>query len=210
MDFVERLINISVLRTESIKEAFWNIKRYDFLFSEDRYRSDDDLPISIGYNQTNSQPFTVAFMLELLMPKKGNLILDVGCGSGWTTALLAHIVGASGRVYGLEIVNELVKFAQKNISKYNYIKSGRVKILRKNGYKGLPEMHPFDRIIVSASTPQIPTSLIEQLKVGGRMVIPVGENNQTQSIAVIDKMEQGEIKKKYYPGFIFVPLIDKN
>lgn len=210
MNVVKRLININILRTEGIIKAFEEIKRDDFLLPEDRYRSDYNAPISIGFKQTNSQPYTVAFMLEQLMPKSNDRVLDIGCGSGWTTALLAHVVGPNGQVYGLEIINELVEFSKKNIGKYNFIKSGRVKVFRKNGYKGLPEMHPFDRIIVSASTARIPVNLIEQLKVGGRMVISIYENNQAQSIVVVDKISQSEINTRCYPGFIFVPLLDKN
>ncbi len=196
---VDYLIERGVLSTPEIIDAFRSVDRKDFVPESLSYKAYDDNPLPIGFGSTISQPFTVAFMLELLKPGTGYKVLDVGSGSGWTSALLAHITGDEGMVYGVEIVPELVLRSQKSISKYGF---SNVKImLAKKGVLGLPDLSPFDRILVSASARSIPEELIEQLSVGGRIVIPVGE-----SILSIDKVSESSIKKEEYYGFRFVPL----
>ncbi|RLC38496.1 protein-L-isoaspartate O-methyltransferase [Candidatus Falkowbacteria bacterium] len=207
MQLVNELISAGYLKTPEIIDAFSEIYRKDFLRPEDKKDADLNEPLLIGYKQTISQPLTVAFMMELLSPKKNDKILDVGSGSGWTTALLARIVGGKGRVYGVEIIKELKKFAEKNISKYNFIKNGTTKIFQRDGYKGLPEYAPFDRIIVAAAANEVPEELLKQLKIGGRIVLPIGEQFASQDMVVIDKTGNKKYIKKIFPGFIFVPLI---
>jgi len=210
MSLIDNLIKTNYLKTSEIIDAFKKIKRQDFLRTEDNKIAEINSPLSIGYGQTISQPLTVAFMLELLQPEYGDKILDIGSGSGWTSALLAEIVGPRGRVYGLEIVPELKNFAEKNISKYNFIKKGIVQIFCTDGYEGLPKLSPFDKIIVAAVAEEIPKKLLEQLKIGGRMVIPIGEPYQSQDIILINKNNKNKFKKKIYPGFMFVPLVKNN
>lgn len=207
MSWLNDLIKEKYLRTPAIIEAFKKINRSDFLPPGEEDRAELNVPWPIGYGQTISQPLTVAFMLELLAPKPGEKILDVGSGSGWTAALLAQIVGERGRVYGLEIVPELARFGSANAAKYNFLKKGMVEILCVDGYQGLPERAPFDKIIVAAAAPAVPPELLKQLKPGGRMVLPLGQPYQSQEIALIEKIDETKIKKTSYPGFIFVPLI---
>jgi len=207
MQLINELISRSYLKTPEIIDAFREIHRKDFLRPEDKNDADLNEPLPIGYKQTISQPLTVAFMLELLSPKKGEKILDVGSGSGWTAALLAHIAGSEGKVYGVEVIKELKEFAEKNIGKYNFLKSGVVKIFYGDGYKGLPEYASFDKIIVAAAADEVPEELLNQLKIGGRIVLPVGEQFASQDMVVIDKTGDNKYKEKRYPGFIFVPLI---
>jgi protein-L-isoaspartate(D-aspartate) O-methyltransferase len=157
-----------------------------------------DYPLPIGFGQTISQPTTVALMLELLQPHKGDKILDVGSGSGWTTALLARIA-ESGPVYGVEIVPELVAFGAKNLGKYGFRNAS---IAQAGKELGLPREAPFDRILVSASSSDLPESLVKQLKVGGTMVIPIGD-----SVFRIVKKTEKDIEEEEFPGFLFVPLI---
>jgi len=144
----------------------------------------------------------VAFMIELLEPKKGEKILDVGSGSGWTTALLAQIVGEKGKVFGIELIPSLAEFGKENIKRYNFIENGIVKILCQDGSKGLPEEAPFDKILVSASAEDVSQAFREQLKKGGRLVIPI-----STSIWLFKKKEKDVFEEKEYPGFVFVPLI---
>ena len=203
----EYLINKGILKTLSIIKAFEKIRREDFLPDEVRSMFPIDAPLQIGYGQTNSQPSTVAFMLERLEAKTGDKILDVGCGSGWTTALLAEIVGESGKVYGIEIIPELADIARANVNKYDYGNQGRTKIFLTDGYQGLPEEAPFDKILVSAAAEKIPEALIKQLNAGGKMIIPLGKEYEAQDLVIITKAEDGEIKEERIPGFIFVPLV---
>lgn len=159
----------------------------------------------IGYGQTISQPLTVAFMLEQLQPEVGDNILDVGSGSGWTTALLARIVGPKGKVTAIEIVPELKEFGEKNVAKYNFIKKGIAEFVCTDGSKGYKERAPFDKILASAAVQdKIPQAWKEQVKIGGRIVTPV-----TSSIWLLIKKSKKEFEEKEYPGFAFVPLIQK-
>ncbi|MBI2458995.1 MAG: protein-L-isoaspartate(D-aspartate) O-methyltransferase [Parcubacteria group bacterium] len=210
MLLVTKLVNSGYLKTSEIISAFRKIKRQDFIRPAEAGRAEINAPLNIGYGQTISQPATVAFMLEKLQPEPGEKILDVGAGSGWTAALLAEAVGDRGRVYGLERIKELRDFAAANVNKYGFIKKGIVQIICTDGYKGLPELAPFDKILVSAAAEEIPDELLKQLKIGGRLVLPLGKKSQAQSIIVIEKFAEGEFKIKEYPGFIFVPLVKDN
>lgn len=205
MALINELINSGYLKTPEIISAFKKIKRRDFVRPEDAERAEINAPLGIGYGQTISQPATVAFMLEKLQPRRGEKILDIGSGSGWTAALLAQIVGAGGKVYGAERIRELADFAAENIRKYNFTEKAR--IIFADGHEGLPEFAPFDKILVSAAAEAMPEKLFLELKAGGRLVIPVGEKFKTQSIIAVDKIAENKFKKKEYPGFIFVPLV---
>lgn len=203
-DLVNYLIRNGVLKSEEIINAFLKIDRIDFIRDENKFEAYADYPLPIGYGQTISQPWTVAFMLELLQPQEENKILDIGFGSGWTTSLLAQIVGEKGKVYGIEIIPEIFEFGKKNIEKYNFIKKKIVELKRGDGCKGWKEHSPFDRILVSAAASEIPQNLIEQLNFNGILVIP-----DQEGINQIIKQENGEIKKNYYYGFSFVPLVSE-
>ncbi|MBA3047405.1 protein-L-isoaspartate O-methyltransferase [Patescibacteria group bacterium] len=207
MSLINELIQSKYLKSPEIIDAFRKIKREDFLLDQDEGMAEVNVPLSIGHGQTISQPLTVAFMLELLRPEKGDKILDIGSGSGWTVALLAQIIGKKGKIYGVERIEELKKFAENNILKYNFINKGIVEIIHGDGYKGLPGYAPFDKIIIAAAAEEIPTALLKQLKVGGRLVIPVGRQYETQDIVAVDKIGKDEFKEKRYPGFVFVPLV---
>lgn len=142
-------------------EAFRYIDRKDFLREENTNLAYENTPLSIGYGQTISQPYTVAFMLELLDVHVGNKVLDIGSGSGWTTALLAHLAGERGSVTGIEIIPELVQFGGENLARYHF---SNTRILQaKEGELGISS-ETFDRILVSASADMFPTELLDQLK----------------------------------------------
>jgi len=209
MSVVDELIRTGHLKTPSIIRAFKKIKRKDFVLPQDQKRVEIDSPLPIGYGQTISQPLTVAFAIELLKPEAGDKILDVGSGSGWTTALLSEVTGQSGGVYGLEIVPELKEFGEKNLAKYNFIKKGVARILLAQGRRGLPEEAPFDKILVSAAAKEVPEELKKELKIGGRMVIPVGEEYRTQNLVLLEKTGENKFKEEVFPGFIFVPLVGR-
>ncbi len=187
------------LKTPRIIRSFEKIDRADFVPAEFQAEAYGDYPLSIGQGQTISQPSTVVFMLELLAPRPGEKILDLGAGSGWTTALLAEIVGSDGKVVGIEAVSFLVKFGRKNLVKYNF---SQAEIISAGSQLGSPDQAPFDRILVSAAAEKLPEQLVNQLKIGGRLVLPIN-----QSLWRINKDSGGGLIKEEFPGFVFVPLV---
>jgi protein-L-isoaspartate(D-aspartate) O-methyltransferase len=184
-----------------IQQAFLEIKRRDFLPLEKKELATLDRALPIGYDQTISQPSVVYFMLRLLEPSVGNKVLDVGSGSGWTTALLAWIVGPSGKVMAMEIIPALKKMGEKNVAQYNFVEKGIASFILGDGSKGCSSEAPFDRILVSASASEIPPALKKQLKIGGKMVIPIEEN-----LNLVEKKGENDFQVTAYPGFVFVPL----
>ncbi len=183
-------------------DAFCKIDRADFVPEDLEEHAYQDAPLPIGSGQTISQPQVVALMIDLLSPKKGETVLDIGFGSGWTTALLAEIV-KEGRVVGIERVPEVYEFGKKNIEKYGFIKNGMVEVFLGDGKKGKKERGPYDGILVSAADKDhsLPPKLKNQLKEEGRIVMPINS-----SIFLFTKKE-GKLEKEEYPGFVFVPLL---
>ncbi len=225
MSLIDHLIEERYLKTPRIIEAFRAIDRADFVPDDMKSEVEINAPLPIGHGQTISQPLTVAFMLELLAPMPGNNVLDIGYGSGWTTALLAYIVsknqttgnskqatgGDTGKVFAIERIPELADFGRKNVTKYNFIEKGIVEMKYGDGTKGWPELasrpelvEGFDRIHAAASAREIPRAWKEQLKIGGRLVTPVGG-----SIWLLVKKSDHKFEEKEFPGFAFVPLIEE-
>lgn len=154
-----------------VSDAFASIDRREFLLPKHIKHAGVDAPLSIGYGQTNSQPRTVADMLTLLDVQPGHKILDVGAGSGWSTALLATLTGPEGSVLGVELVPELVEFGNANLAKFDFPHASIRQAT--NDVYGVPDEAPFDRILVSAEAHRLPDELVEQLAPDGIMVIPV-------------------------------------
>jgi len=204
-EMVKKLISEGWLKQKSLISAFLKIKREDFVLEDLKKMSYLNEALPIGFGQTISQPLVVAFMLELLSPQQGEKILDIGAGSGWTTALLAEIVGEKGKVVAIEIVPELVEFGKRNVSKYNFIEKGIVNFVLGNGAEGYLKEAPFDKILCSASLKgEIPWAWKEQLKVGGKMAIPI-----FHSIWLIEKIGKNKFKESEFEGFAFVPFVEK-
>jgi len=195
---INHLINRGVLKSSNITEAFRHIDRADFVLDPTVSDVYEDYPLQIGYQQTISQPTTVAIMLEMLSPKEGDNILDIGSGSGWTTALLSFIVGDKGSVTGVERVDSLVRFGNNNLTKYRFKNS---KIIQAKDALGIVGKE-FDRVLVSAAANEFPSELTLQLKTGGKLVIPV-----KNSIYEVTKKEDGKFETMEHYGFRFVPLI---
>jgi len=194
-----------ILRDERVKEAFLKLPRY--LFVEEKYRKyahlDEPLPIPAG--QTISAPHMVAIMLQLADLEPGMDVLEVGTGSGWNAALIAELI--KGDVYTVERIPELVEFARRNLKRAG-IKN--VHVILGDGSGGFPPKAPYDRIIVTAGAPEVPKPLIEQLKPGGKLIIPVGSYHLRQDLLEVIKLKDGSVKVKNHGGVAFVPLIGEH
>jgi len=204
-NLIQNLIDEGYLKSTRIIDAFRKIKREDFLPDDLKSAAAQNNPLPLSHGQTISQPLTVAFMLELLEPKTGQIILDVGSGSGWQTALLAEIVGAQGKIIAIERIPDLMKLCKSNVSKYEF---QNVEFICGDGTRGYEKNSPYDKIIVAAAAEiGIPDILLWQLKIGGRLVIPVGKYEQ--DMVVVNKVTNDDYNEKRYPGFQFVPLVPK-
>ena len=201
MSLAENLIENGWLKTFNIIKAFKKIKREDFIPDDIKNLAEWDEALPIGFGQTISQPLTVAFMLELLQPKLEDKVLDVGAGSGWTTAILAEVVNEKGNVVAIEVIPELAEFGKNNVAKYGF---KNVEYVCSDGSKGFKKLAPYDKILVSAATENVSDAQFwkEQLKIGGRLVCVI-----QNSIWLFIKQSEDEFQEKEYPGFVFVPLI---
>lgn len=185
-------------RDDNLKQAFAAVNRADFVPPAYRLFADQDRPLPIGNGQTISQPSTVYQMLGWLDIRPGQTVLDVGSGSGWTTALLSHLVGPKGRVYAIEIIEQLLEQGRRNCEKLGLT---NVEFCLPDKPGGLAAHAPYDRILVSASAPDVPSILKEQLKPGGIMVVPVGT-----AILTLSHTSQGWQKQRH-EGYVFVPYV---
>lgn len=185
---------------DAVSEAFRAVPRQGFLPPRARRRAAYDGPLDIGHGQTNSQPHTVANMLRLLDVRRGQRVLDVGAGSGWTTALLARLTGPHGRVRGVELVPELVEFGAANLAEtgqpWASLEQADPEVL------GLPEHAPYDRILVSAEPASLPGALVDQLAEDGRMVIPV-----TGTMLLVQVDPEHGVQVSRHGAYRFVPLL---
>ncbi|NDV17649.1 protein-L-isoaspartate(D-aspartate) O-methyltransferase [Muricauda sp. TY007] len=191
------------VKDNKVLDAIKTIPRHLFLDSSFEDHAYQDKAFPIGADQTISQPYTVAFQTELLEVKPNAKILEIGTGSGYQTAVLMHL---KAKVYTIERQLELFKTTRLFFNKMHYRPK---KMIFGDGYKGLPEEAPFDGIIVTAGAPEVPRALLSQLKVGGRLVIPVGTDEQIMTLFV--RKSEKEFEKKEFGSFRFVPLLeDKN
>jgi len=188
---------------ERTANAMRNVLREYFVPQIYKQYAYSDTPFPIGAGQTISAPGIVGLMTKELKVDKGMQILEIGSGSGYQAAILAEIVGEKGHIYTVERVPELIDLAKKNIEKLGY---KNIEFIYGDGTKGHPDKTPYDRIIVTAGAPSVPKSLIEQLKNGGRMIIPVGPMFY-QNLILIEKNEKGNVKETNLLSVMFVPLI---
>ena len=207
---VDHLVSLGYVKDEYVIKALKRVPREEFVPERLRRYAYLDQPLPIGYGQTISAIHMVAIMTEELKPRPGDKVLEVGTGSGYQAAVLAEIVAKmdpskKGMVYTIERISELAEFARRNLEKTSY--SNYVKVIVGDGTLGYPEAAPYDKIIVTAAAPDVPKPLIDQLRDGGRLVIPVG-NRFIQRLLTIEK-RGGEIIRKWGIECMFVPLIGR-
>jgi len=185
----------------AVRAALEKVERHRFVPESQQALSYGNHPLPIGAGQTISQPYIVALSTDLIAPKAGDTVLEVGTGSGYQAAVLAEVVG---QVYSIELIPELGRSAAERLAALGY-KNVEVRI--GDGYAGWPEKAPFDGIIVTAAAPHVPEALVEQLAPGGRMVIPVGERYGVQELLVLTKREDGSVGRRSVLPVRFVPLV---
>ena len=185
---------------KSVMEAMAAVPREDFVPPEMKPYAYDNSPLPIGEGQTISQPFIVALMTHLLFPARDDVVLEVGAGSGYQAAVLSKLVR---QVYSVEVIPSLAEKAKRRLKRLGY---DNVEVLSADGYWGLEEHAPYDGIIVTAAASHIPPSLQEQLKVGARLVIPVGLVYMPQQLMTIEKIEEGKFYNTNILAVAFVPL----
>jgi protein-L-isoaspartate(D-aspartate) O-methyltransferase len=187
-----------------VMEALARVPRHKFVPTELERRAYENRPLPIGYGQTISQPYVVALMTELLQVKAGDKVLEIGTGSGYQAAMLAELTDA---VFSIEIIEPLAERALATLGSQGY---GKVQVRVGDGYYGWPEHAPFDAIVVTAAASHVPPPLIQQLKPGGRMVIPLGSAFMTQQLMLVEKDAQGRVLTREILPVAFVPLTGKH
>ena len=183
-----------------VMQAMNTTPRHEFVPENQLDSAYDNRPLPIGYGQTISQPYIVALMTDLLKPEKSHHVLEIGTGSGYQAAILSELVD---QVYSMEIVEPLGK---QTTDKLNRLEYKNIHTLIADGYDGWPDHAPFDSIIVTAAISHIPPPLVNQLKNGGRMVIPVGTRFQTQYLTLVEKDAKGKITTRQILPVLFVPF----
>jgi protein-L-isoaspartate(D-aspartate) O-methyltransferase len=201
----ERMVRTQIeargVRDAEVLRAMRSVPRELFMPPEVRARAYQDGPVPIGYRQTISQPYIVAFMTELLACSRAHRVLEIGTGSGYQAAVLALI---AKRVYSVEIVPELARSAAAALAKLGY---ENVSVRTGDGYQGWPEEAPFDRVILTAAPPEIPKALIDQLAPGGRLVAPEGASPFDQQLILVEKSRDGRLTRRAVLPVAFVPMV---
>jgi len=199
---VEQQIRARDVDDPRVLEAMRSVPRHRFVPADLAAFAYEDRPLSIGHGQTISQPYIVAYMSELLAVAPHHRVLEIGTGSGYQAAVLAQL---AKQVYTIEIVPELARDAARTLKELGV---ANVQVREGDGYAGWPEHAPFDRIMVTAAPERIPQPLLDQLAAGGRLVIPIGEQYETQWMTVVEKTATGVIQRKTIP-VAFVPFTRK-
>jgi protein-L-isoaspartate(D-aspartate) O-methyltransferase len=190
--------------SERVTAAMSKVPRHEFVPAWERSRAYADRPLPIGHGQTISQPFIVALMTDLVDVKPGDTVLEVGTGCGYQAAVLAELAKT---VYTIEIVEPLGREAAERLKRLGY---DNVTTKIGDGYQGWPERAPFDAIIVTAAPRDVPKPLIDQLKPGGRLIVPVGGQIGGQTLLVLEKQRDGTIRRREVLAVRFVPLVDQS
>lgn len=205
---VDKLSRNGYIKTDQVKNAMLFVPREEFIPPENRRYAYIDQPLPIGKGQTISAPHMVAMICETLDLKRGMKILEIGSGFGYNAAVVAEIIGPEGHLFTTERIESLAKSARDNLKRTGFDQC--VTVLHTDGTKGLKEEAPFDRIYATASAPKIPEPLKEQLKIGGRLLTPIGSRNHFQELICIVRLSENEYDSRKLGGVAFVPMIGKH
>ncbi|MGQ9457873.1 MAG: protein-L-isoaspartate(D-aspartate) O-methyltransferase [Anaerolineae bacterium] len=203
LSMVESQLRLRDIRDEDVLRVMEKVPRHEFVPPEYVNQAYADHPLPIGYGQTISQPYIVALMTQLLRLKRGDKVLEIGTGSGYQAAILAEL---TDEVYTVEIIPQLAQAAEERLRRLGYT---NVHVLNADGYYGWKEHAPYDCIIVTCAPDHIPPPLLEQLKDGGRLVIPVGPPGGYQTLWLVERKADDFIHKSI-TGVIFVPLVGEH
>lgn len=189
------------IRDERVLQAFRRVHRHLFVLPQDVEAAYEDYPLPIGYGQTISQPYIVAYMIEQLHLNEHDRVLEIGTGSGYAAAIMGEI---AAKVYTLEVVKELYERTAKLLSQLHY---KNVECRLRDGREGLPEEAPFDKIILSAAPEKVPMTLFEQMQVGGRLIAPLGTIKLFQRLSLFEKLAPDKYKESELMGVSFVEMV---
>jgi protein-L-isoaspartate(D-aspartate) O-methyltransferase len=207
-ELVKRLLEYGYIKSENVRQAMEKVPREEFLPAENRPYAYVDQPLPIGKGQTISAPHMVAMICEKLQLEEDMKVLEIGTGFGYNAAVISEAMGKKGYVYSIERIEYLAELAKENLERTGY--GEKVTVIIGDGTQGYEKEAPYDRIYGTASAPFVPEPLKEQLKIGGRLLIPVGEQAYFQDLICMVKKSETEFKEKSLGGVVFVPMIGKH
>jgi len=205
---VENLQSYGYIKSEEVKEAMLKVPREEFMPLENKQYAYKDQPLPIGEGQTISAPHMVAIICDMLQIKKGMKILEIGSGFGYNAAVVAELIGPEGHLFTTERIAFLAKKAEENLKRTGYNKC--VTVVHTDGTRGLEQEAPFDRIYATASAPKVPEPLKKQLKIGGRLLTPIGPQSYFQELICISRESEDKYESRKLGGVAFVPMIGEH
>jgi protein-L-isoaspartate(D-aspartate) O-methyltransferase len=208
LDLVSKLLEMGYIKTDIVKDAMEKVPREEFMTPETRNFAYLDRPIPLEHGQTISAPHMVAIICEKMVLERGMQVLEIGTGFGYNAAVVAEILGPEGHVYTIERIEQLKNIAEQNLNRTGY--SDRVTVIYGDGTKGYEEKSPYDRIYATASAPKIPEPLKKQLKIGGRLLTPIGRDTSVQELLCLSRVGENEYNSYNLGGVVFVPMIGEH
>lgn len=205
---VSKLSEMGYINSEIVKDAMIKVPREEFMTPETKNYAYLDRPIPLKNGQTISAPHMVAIICEKLGLEKGMNVLEIGTGFGYNAAVVAEIIGPEGHVYTIERIENLKKTAEQNLNRTGY--SNNVSVILGDGTNGYNEQAPYDRIYATASAPKIPEPLKKQLKIGGRLITPIGHDSSVQELLCLTRINENDYKSYNLGGVVFVPMIGEH
>jgi protein-L-isoaspartate(D-aspartate) O-methyltransferase len=205
---VSKLSEMGYINSEIVKNAMIKVPREEFMTPETKNYAYLDRPIPLKNGQTISAPHMVAIICEKLGLEKGMKVLEIGTGFGYNAAVVAEIIGPEGHVFTIERIENLKKTAEQNLNRTGYSKN--VSVILGDGTNGYNEQAPYDRIYATASAPKIPEPLKKQLKIGGRLITPIGHDSSVQELLCLTRINENDYKSHNLGGVVFVPMIGEH